>query len=127
MKKVLLAVGLLSLWTASAHSETEFQITCPGRAAMTVSRAHYGLTTLMWPQRHFQVAAGQTKHRMENGAQVSITRFRNGDRLVVNQTSGQIWFAYRDSQQLQPCSRSAKRDVEAVTLERFDDRARVDS
>lgn len=127
MKRLLLTMGLFMLVISSARSETEFQITCPGRAVMTISRAQYGLTTLMWPKRHFQVASGQTKHTLQDGAQVSITRFRNGDRLIINQTSGKAWFAYRNSNKLLPCSRSAKRDVEAVTLERFDDRNQIDS
>ncbi|ARJ43896.1 hypothetical protein B1H58_18800 [Pantoea alhagi] len=127
MRKLLLAAGLLTLFTSSARSETEFQITCPGRAVMTISRAQHGLTTLMWPQRHFQVASGQVRHTLENGAKVAITRFRNGDRLIINQSSGKVWFAYRNTNKLLPCSRSAKREVEAITLERFDDRGHIDS
>lgn len=127
MKRLLFAAGLLTLLSASAQGETEFQLTCPGRPVMTISRAQYGLSTLMWPQRHFQVASGQTHHTMKNGAKVSITRFRNGDRLVINQTSGEAWFAYHNSEKLLPCSRSAKREVDAVTLERFDDRNHIDS
>ncbi|UQY45810.1 hypothetical protein M1E08_12190 [Erwinia sp. PK3-005] len=127
MKKLWLAAGLLTLVTSSAWSETEFQITCPGRAVMTISRAQYGLTTLMWPQRHFQVASGQTRHTMENGARIAITRFRNGDRLIINQSNGEVWFAYHNTSKLLPCSRSAKREVEAITLERFDDRNHINS
>ena len=127
MKKVLLTAGLCSLFTFSAQSETEFQLSCPGRAAMTISRAHYGLTTLMWPQHYFQVASGQIKHTLEDGSKVTLTRFRNGDRLIINQSSGEAWFAAHGSNELTPCSRSAKRDVEAVTLERYDARAHIDS
>lgn len=127
MKRLWLSAGLLTLFTTPAWSETEFQITCPGRAVMTLSRAQYGLSTLMWPQRHFQVASGQTRHTMENGEKVAITRFRNGDRLIVNKSNGEVWFAYHDSEKLHACSRSVKREVEAVTLERFDDRGHADS
>lgn len=80
----------------------------------------------MWPPHHFQVAAGQTRTTISNGEQIAITRFRNGDRLIINHTRDQVWFARRNSEKLQPCSRSAKREVEAVTLERLDDR-RVDA
>ncbi|AIX75884.1 MAG: hypothetical protein E6X23_12585 [Mixta calida] len=126
MKHFLFAAGVATLWPAFAHSETEFQITCPGRPVMTVSRAQHGLSTLMWPPHHFQVASGQTRTTINNGEQVAITRFRNGDRLIINHTRNQVWFARHKSDKLESCSRSTKREVEAVTLERFDDR-RVDS
>ena len=72
---LLFAAGVATLWPAFAHSETEFQITCPGRPVMTVSRAQHGLSTLMWPPHHFQVASGQTRTTINNGEQVAITRF----------------------------------------------------
>ncbi len=87
MKAVLIALGLLACHIAPAWSETEFQLNCPGRTTMTVSRAEYGLTTLMWPPGHFQIAAGQQRTRLEAGDKVAITRFRNGDQLIVNQRS----------------------------------------
>lgn len=127
MKAITLVVGLLACQIAPAWSESEFQITCPGRPTMTVSRAAYGLSTLMWPTRHFQIAAGQQRTKLEAGDPVAITRFRNGDQLIVNQRSKEIFFVYRDSDKLLPCSRSEKRDVDALSLERYDDRQRSDS
>lgn len=127
MKSALIALGLLACHVAPAWSESEFQINCPGRPTMTISRAEYGLTTLMWPQNHFQIAAGQQRTRLQAGDKVAITRFRNGDLLIVNQRSEATFFVYRDSDKLVPCSRSEKRDVEALSLERYDDRQRSDS
>lgn len=127
MKAMLVVAGLLAWHIAPAWSETEFQLNCPGRPTMTVSRAEYGLTTLMWPENHFQIAAGQQRIRLDAGDQVAITRFRNGDQLIVNQRSQATFFVYRDSDKLLPCSRSEKRDVDALTLERYDDRQRSDS
>jgi hypothetical protein len=127
MKSALIALGLLACHVAPAWSESEFQINCPGRPTMTISRAEYGLATLMWPQNHFQIAAGQQRTRLQAGDKVAITRFRNGDQLIVNQRSEATFFVYRDSDKLVPCSRSEKRDVEALSLERYDDRQRSDS
>lgn len=127
MKAALIALGLLACYSAPVWSETEFQLNCPGRATMTVSRAEYGLTTLMWPEHHFQIAAGQQQTRLEAGDKVAITHFRNGDQLIVNQRNQATFFVYRDSDKLLPCSRSEKRDVDALSLERYDDRQRSDS
>ena len=127
MKSALIALGLLACHVAPAWSESEFQINCPGRPTMTISRAEYGLTTLMWPQRHFQIAAGQQRTRLQAGDKVAITSFRNGDQLIVNQRSEATFFVYRDSDKLVPCSRSEKRDVEALSLERYDDRQHSNS
>lgn len=122
MKAMTLCVALLSCLAAPAWSESEFQITCPGRPTMTVSRAAYGLSTLMWPRHHFQIAAGQQRTRLQAGDSVSITRFRNGDQLIVNQDNAEIFFVYAQSDKLLPCSRTAKRDADLLSLERYDDR-----
>lgn len=127
MKAALIALGLLACYVTPAWSESEFQINCPGRPTMTISRAEYGLTTLMWPQGHFQIAAGQQRTQLKAGDKVAITRFRNGDQLIVNQRSEETFFVYRDSDKLVPCSRSEKRDVDALSLERYDDRQHSDS
>ena len=123
MKATLLTLGLLSCAIAPAWSETQFQITCPGRPTMTISRAAYGLSTLTWPQHHFQIAAGQQHTRLTGGDSVAITRFRNGDQLIVNKASDETFFVYRDSNRLLPCSRSETRDVDQLSLEPYDDRA----
>ncbi len=122
MKATILAVGLLACYVAPAWSESEFQITCPGRATMTVSRANYGLSTLMWPTHHFQVAAGQQRTHLQQGDKVAITRFRNGDQLIVNKSNDEIFFVYAGSDKLLPCNRTEKRDAEILSLERYDDR-----
>ena len=122
MKATIMAVGLLACYAAPAWSESEFQITCPGRATMTVSRANYGLSTLMWPAHHFQVAAGQQRTKLKEGDKVAITRFRNGDQLIVNKSNDEIFFVYADSDKLLPCNRTEKRDVDTLSLERYDDR-----
>lgn len=121
MKAAIIVATLLACHTAPAWSESEFQIHCPGRPVMTVSRAEYGLSTVMWPQGHFQIASGQQRTRLEGGDKVAITRFRNGDQLIVNKNSEQIFFVYRGSDKLLPCSRTDKRDVDVLSLERYDD------
>lgn len=120
MKATVIAVGLLACQIIPAHSETEFQINCPGRATMTVSRAAYGLSTLMWPQHHFQVAAGQKRARLDDGDKIAITRFRNGDQLIANKNNGEIFFVYSGSEKLLPCSRTEKRDNDVIPLARYD-------
>ncbi|ORM69327.1 hypothetical protein HA48_19405 [Pantoea wallisii] len=122
MKAITITLALMVCYITPAWSESEFQINCPGRPVMTVSRADYGLSTLMWPSRHFQVAAGQQRTRLKEGDKVSITRFRNGDQLIVNKNSGETFFVYAGSDKLMPCSRTEKRDAEIISLERYDDR-----
>ncbi|MBS0879163.1 hypothetical protein JK231_00920 [Pantoea sp. JGM49] len=127
MKAIAIAVGLMACHIAPAWSESEFQITCPGRPTMTVSRAEYGLSTLMWPTRHFQIAAGQQRTRLQGGDKVAITRFRNGDQLIVNKNNDDTFFVYADSDKLIPCNRTEKRDAEILSLERYDDSQRPNS
>ncbi len=127
MKAIAIAVGLMACHIAPAWGETEFQITCPGRPTMTVSRAEYGLSTLMWPTRHFQIAAGQQRTRLQGGDKVAITRFRNGDQLIVNKNNDDTFFVYADSDKLIPCNRTEKRDAEILSLERYDDSQRPNS
>lgn len=105
---------------SAAHAETEFQITCSGRATMTVSRAAYGLSTLMWGEDHFQIASGEKRSQLEDGVKVAITQFRNGDQLIVNKNSDETYFAFQGSENLVPCNRSAERDTTIVTLARSD-------
>jgi hypothetical protein len=127
MKALVMAVGVLACQIVPAWSETEYQITCPGRPTMTVSRAEYGLSTLMWPTRHFQIAAGQQRTSLKGGDKVAITRFRNGDQLIVNKKNDETFFVYANSNKLLPCSRSDKRDAQILSLERYDDSARPNS
>jgi hypothetical protein len=122
-----MAVGVLACQIAPAWSETEYQITCLGRPTMTLSRAEYGLSTLMWPTRHFQIAGGQQRTSLKGGDKVAITRFRNGDQLIVNKNNGETFFVYANSNKLLPCRHSEKRDTEILSLERYDDRARPNS
>ena len=127
MKAIAIAVGLMACQIAPAWSETQFQITCPGRPTMTVSRANYGLSTLTWPKRHFQVAAGQQRTSLKSGDKVAITRFRNGDQLIVNKNNDETFFVYANSNKLLPCARTEKRDAEILSLERYDDSQRPNS
>jgi len=127
MKAIAIVAGLLACQIAPAWSASEFQIVCEGRPAMTVSRASYGLSTLMWPKRHFQVAAGQQRTHLQDGDKVAITRFRNGDQLVINKSSGETFFVYAQSNKLVPCRRTEKRDAGIVSLERYDDRQHASS
>ncbi|MEZ3498672.1 hypothetical protein [Pantoea sp. KPR_PJ] len=122
MKASLFTLGLLSCCMATAWGDTQFQITCPGRPTMTLSRAQYGLSTLAWPQHHFQIASGEQHTRLDGGDKVAITRFRNGDQLIVNKASRDVFFVYHDSARLIPCSRSETRNVDQLSLEPYDDR-----
>ena len=126
-KVAVLRLGQRGCAIGPGSRETGFQRVCPEPPTMTVSRRGHGLTTLMGPANRFPIAAGQQRTRLEAGDQVAITRFRNGDQLIVNQRSQATFFVYRDSDKLLPCSRSEKRDVDALTLERYDDRQRSDS
>ncbi len=94
---------------------------------MTVGRADYGLSTLMWPKHHFQVASGQQRTRLKQGDNVAITRFRNGDQLIVNQDTNETFFVFANSNKLLACMRSEKRDVEVLSLERNDNSQRPDA
>ena len=122
-----LAACLLVFSAFPAHSDNEFQITCPGRATMTITRAQYGLTTAMWPNHHFQVAAGKQRSQINGVNKVSITRFRNGDQLIVDKSSGETFFAFTGSSELVSCSRSRDRQTSAISLERYDGSARSHS
>jgi len=104
----------------SPRLNTKFQISCPGRPTMTVTKAQYGLTTLMWPGDHFQIAAGKQRSETENGDKVSIVLFRNGDQMVVNQSDENIFFSYDGANKLVSCTRSSERDNNAVELQRTD-------
>ncbi|WP_313686277.1 hypothetical protein [Pantoea sp.] len=121
MKAIAIVAGLVACQIAPAWSESEFQVTCPGRPTMTVSRAEYGLSMLMWPTDHFQIAAGQQRTHLQDGDKVAITRFRNGDQLIVNKNNGDTFFVYADSDKLLPCERTEKRDIDILSLERYDD------
>ncbi|OON41511.1 hypothetical protein BTJ39_05780 [Izhakiella australiensis] len=109
------------LLLAASHTNVakgvfEFQLTCPGRATMTVSRVYYGLTTLLWPEHQFQIAAGKTFSRLDNGDRVSVTLFRNGDQMMVDDRTGETFFSYAGSNKVIPCQRSANRAIQIVTL-----------
>lgn len=118
-----LAACLLAISAFPAYSSSEFQITCPGRETMTISRAQYGLTTAMWPGHHFQIASGKQRSHIDGGDRVTITRFRNGDQLIVDKSSGETFFAFNGSSELVSCSRTSNRESSAISLQRFDDRA----
>ncbi|MBP2171044.1 hypothetical protein J2125_004236 [Erwinia toletana] len=118
-----LAACLLAFTLFPAHADSEFQITCPGRATMTISRAQYGLTTAMWPGHHFQIASGRQRSQINGGDRVTITRFRNGDQLIVDKSSDETFFAFNNSNELVPCARSSDRESDAISLERYADSA----
>lgn len=122
-----LAACLLVFSAFPAHSDSEFQITCAGRDTMTISRAQYGLTTAMWPGHHFQIAAGRQRSQINGGDKVTITRFRNGDQLIVDKSSGETFFAFNGSSELVSCSRTSDRQTEAISLERYDGSAQNNS
>jgi hypothetical protein len=111
----------------SPRLNSEFQITCPGRPTMTVTKAQYGLTTLMWPGDHFQIAAGKQHSETKNGDKVSIVLFRNGDQMVVNQSDENIFFSYDGVNKLVSCTRSSEKDNSAVELQHTDASGNLES
>lgn len=123
------ACAAFNAWATSDTPKlnTEFQITCPGRPTMTVTKAQYGLTTLMWQGDHFQIAAGNQRSKTENGDKVSIVLFRNGDQMVVNKSDENIFFSYDGENKLVSCTRSSERDNNAVELQRTDASGKLES
>jgi len=126
----LLACITFIAWGSDATPQrlnTEFQITCPGRPTMAITTAQYGLTTVMWSGDNFQIAVGEQQSHTDNGVNVTITRFRNGDQMIVNQSSGETYFSYNGGQKLVPCSRTGERENDAVTLQRTDSQGHIES
>ncbi|BDH45509.1 hypothetical protein TUM12370_15530 [Salmonella enterica subsp. enterica serovar Choleraesuis] len=113
-----LVLGALTFsHNASAQVQTQFDINCPGRSSMTVVRAVSGLSTLSWDKTNFQVAAGLHKGRLDNGNPVTFTRFRNGDRLLINTVDGSAWFVYAGEHKPVRCQRSDSREAPVLTLQ----------
>lgn len=125
----LVACATFNAWATSDTPglNTKFQITCPGRPTMTVTKAQYGVTTLMWAGDHFQIASGSQRSKTENGDKVSIVLFRNGDQMVVNQSDENIFFSYEGENKLVSCTRSSERDNSAVELQRTDASGHLES
>ncbi|CAB0011913.1 unnamed protein product, partial [Nesidiocoris tenuis] len=61
---------------------------------MTVSRDDYGISTLMWPEHQFEIAAGETFSQLTSGDRVSVTQFRNGDQMMVDDRTEETFFSY---------------------------------
>lgn len=109
---------LLTIFTAStlmseissAYADAEFQIQCPGRPTMTILRAEYGLSMLMW-QKHFLLASGEKVSRLKDGDKVSITQFRNGDELIRDRANSTVYFDYEDTSSPVECDHTSIRDV----------------
>ncbi len=99
---------------------SKFQITCPGRATMTVTSAQYGLTTVTWAGDQFQIAAGTQQSKTDSGVKVSIVLFRNGDQMIVNKADSETFFSYSGEKNLVSCSRSGERENTTVNLQRRD-------
>lgn len=120
MKKSLLtALMLLMPLTAAMAAPDdgdEFQISCQGRQTMTIDRAEYGISTLMWGGDNFQIAAGQQRTRLSDGQPVSITLFRNGDQLMIDQATQNTFFVYAGTSALVPCERTFTRPDPLLTL-----------
>ncbi|WP_338562986.1 hypothetical protein [Erwinia sp. E_sp_B04_7] len=134
MFRIIAAASLLASAIFPAHANTttsdlntKFQITCPGRQTMTVTKAQYGLTTLMWPGDHFQIAAGHQRSETKNGDKVSIILFRNGDQMVVNKSDEEVFFSYDGEPKLVSCSRSSERVNSTVELQRTDASGNLES
>ncbi|MEB6335631.1 hypothetical protein [Serratia rhizosphaerae] len=79
---VIMACLIYILQPSSGHAASVLRLNCPERAMMTVTRFNYGLTTLEWAERHFQVAAGVKRNKTAEGSPFRAISFRNGDDLV---------------------------------------------
>ncbi|WP_249213129.1 MULTISPECIES: hypothetical protein [unclassified Tatumella] len=122
MKKIIATVlGIVmplstALAFAAPNDGDEFQISCAGRPTMTIDRAEYGISTLMWGDNNFQIAAGQDRTRLQDGQPVSITLFRNGDQLMVDNATQNTFFVYAGTTTLVPCERTDSRPDPLLTL-----------
>ncbi len=127
MKKILATTLAIFLPLTAAFALTppndgdEFQISCPGRDTMTVDRAEYGISTLMWGTGNFQIAAGQERTRLSDGQPVWITMFRNGDQLMVDKATQNTFFVYAGTTALVPCERTFTRPDPLLTLTPWSD------
>ena len=127
MKKRLVTLLAISMPLTAAFALTppndgdEFQISCPGRATMTIDRAEYGISTLMWGTDNFQIAAGQERTQLNDGQPVGITLFRNGDQLMVDKTTRDAFFVYAGTTALVPCERTLTRPDPLLTLTPWSD------
>lgn len=125
-----LLVATFAAWGSDASApmqNSEFQINCAGRPTMTVTKAQYGLTTLMWAGDHFQIASGEQHSKTESGDKVTIVLFRNGDQMIVNQPDDKTFFSYSDGKDLVSCSRTGERENSTVTLQRTDASGNIES
>ncbi|WP_294907554.1 hypothetical protein [Tatumella sp. UBA2305] len=117
---IAITAGIAYSQTAAAYAAPddgdEFQISCSGRPTMTIDRAEYGISTLMWGDDNFQIAAGQDRMRLQDGQPVSITLFRNGDQLMVDNATGDTFFVYAGTTKLVPCERTDTRPDPLLTL-----------
>ncbi len=117
---IALTAGMVYSQTAAANAAPddgdEFQISCPGRSTMTIDRAEYGISTLTWGGDNFQIAAGQDRTRLQDGQPVSITLFRNGDQLMVDNATRNTFFVYAGTTTLVPCERTYTRPDPLLTL-----------
>lgn len=112
---LLLSAGLQA--KSSSGEQTLYQLNCPGRTTMTVARAQGGLSTLSWHGHHFQVAATIQRQKLTSGQTLTLTQFRNGDRLIVNADTGNVWFAYRGESHPVRCQGSEPRKSQVITLQ----------
>lgn len=117
---IAITAGIVYSQTAAAYAAPddgdEFQITCAGRPTMTIDRAEYGISTLMWGVDNFQIAAGEDRTRLQDGQPVTITLFRNGDQLMVDKATQNTFFVYAGTTELVPCERTYTRPDPLVTL-----------
>lgn len=125
-KNVITLLAILMPLTAAVAAPNdgdEFQISCQGRQTMTIDRAEYGISTLMWGTDNFQIAAGQERTRLQDGQPVSITLFRNGDQLMVDQATQNTFFVYAGTSALVPCERTFTRPDPLLTLTPWSDQS----
>ncbi len=113
--------------SAEPMQNSEYQITCPGRPTMTVTHAQYGLTTILWAGDNFQIASGSQQSRTDNGDKVAMVLFRNGDQMVMNQSTNETFFSFNGKKSLVSCSRTGERENSTVTLQRTDASGKVES
>ncbi|MDK1703640.1 hypothetical protein OSR40_007780 [Serratia rubidaea] len=107
---IMMACLFYMLLPTLGHAASVLRLNCPERAMMTVTRFNYGLTTLAWAERHFQVAAGVKRNHTAEGSPFRVISFRNGDDLVYLPEKHLHIFFYADRENPVVCE-----DIDAFT------------
>jgi hypothetical protein len=116
--KILLLLSLITLLISPTFAATAVKLSCSIRNNVTVSQFKYQLSTMKWDNR-FQIASGVKHARTKNNIPYAVTRFRNGDKLVVFEDSQQYFLVYANSDTPDRCELIESYDYDVTELPRF--------